>query len=78
MREPPFELVWYRMNAELTDPASSPTNASRVASLPPTVAIRELSKLIADIRTRRMQFQNTVEEQAPVPLEMVVGGDPRD
>jgi hypothetical protein len=68
------------MHPVLNDPNSLPAVAPRAAAIAPrpTLAIRELSKLIADIRMTRLQFQEPNEVQAPVPLEMVVGNDPRD
>lgn len=43
-----------------------------------SLAIRELSKLIADIRLARAQFQRCDQKSREVSLETVVGADPRD
>lgn len=68
------------MRPILNEPNDLPAAALLVSSPAPTksMAIRELSKLIADIRRSRAQFARTGEEPGEISLETVVGADPRD
>jgi hypothetical protein len=64
----------------LNDPKTLPKSLPVQTETPPrpTLAIRELSRLIADVRRARTQFESLDEDQPMVDLEMVVGADPRD
>jgi hypothetical protein len=64
----------------LNDPKFLPTSLTVQTAAPPrpTLAIRELSRLIADVRRARCQFESLDEDQPTIGLEMVIGADPRD
>ena len=61
-----------------TESQATKSPAATFAAPQSTFGIRELSKLIADIRRTRAQFEPTEATDRPVPLELVVGADPRD
>jgi len=70
----------FKMLPALNDPKSLPASPTAHAISPPrqTLAIRELSRLIADIRYARTQFEPLDADEPQVDLEMVIGADPRD
>jgi hypothetical protein len=57
-------------------PAAAPLSAPLAPQK--SLAIRDLSRLIADIRRARIQFERVDETATTVPLEAVMGADPRD
>jgi hypothetical protein len=59
-------------------PLTTKQTAAHSAAPRQTFAIRELSKLIADIRRSRAQFEPVEAAEQPVQMELVVGADPRD
>lgn len=64
------------LNEPIALPSRSP--ALNSTSPRPTLAIRDLSRLIDDIRRARVKFEPQEDEESPVDLEMVIGVDPRD
>jgi hypothetical protein len=72
----PVPLMLPALNEPTSLPACSLAPYS--ASSRPTLAIRDLSRLMDEIRRVRVRFEPQDHAQPPADLEMVVGADPRD